>query len=170
MNSDFDGRVGELFGINLAVYFLTMFTLGIAFPWALVMKQRYITGHTIVEGKRLRFDGTGGQLFGIWVKVLLLCIVTLGIYSFWAEIRVQKWIAQNTHFDGTAPQYAPAYAAPQYAAPPVAHAVPQPAPQGTAPAGWMPDPRGRFELRYWDGRQWTDHVSTQGQQSVDPVS
>jgi uncharacterized membrane protein YjgN (DUF898 family) len=164
MRSDFDGTVGELFGINLAVYFLTLLTLGFAFPWALVMKQRYVTGHTIVEGKRLRFDGTGGQLFGKWVKIFLLTVVTLGIYSFWAELEVQKWIAQNTHYDAAAPQYAATYAVP-----PVPHAVPQPVAQTSAPAGWMPDPKGRFESRYWDGQRWTDRVSTQGQQSVDPV-
>jgi uncharacterized protein YxjI len=40
----------------------------------------------------------------------------------------------------------------------------------TTPANWYADPSGRAELRYWDGRAWTDHVSTGGQQSTDPVS
>lgn len=39
---------------------------------------------------------------------------------------------------------------------------------GGAPAGWYADPAGRFELRYWDGAQWTEHVSRQGQQYTDP--
>lgn len=38
------------------------------------------------------------------------------------------------------------------------------------PAGWQPDPRGRHEYRYWDGTQWTDHVSDQGEVSQDPVA
>ena len=38
------------------------------------------------------------------------------------------------------------------------------------PAGWQPDPRGRHEYRYWDGKQWTDHVSDQGEVSTDPVA
>ena len=38
------------------------------------------------------------------------------------------------------------------------------------PAGWQPDPRGRHEYRYWDGKQWTDHVSDQGEVSQDPVA
>ncbi|MEJ7892839.1 MAG: DUF2510 domain-containing protein [Solirubrobacteraceae bacterium] len=38
------------------------------------------------------------------------------------------------------------------------------------PAGWQPDPRGRHEYRYWDGTQWTDHVSNQGKVSSDPVA
>jgi hypothetical protein len=36
------------------------------------------------------------------------------------------------------------------------------------PAGWYPDPSGRFEMRYWDGLAWTEHVSRQGQQYTDP--
>ena len=38
------------------------------------------------------------------------------------------------------------------------------------PAGWQPDPRGRHEYRYWDGSQWTDHVSDKGEVSSDPVA
>lgn len=37
-----------------------------------------------------------------------------------------------------------------------------------APAGWYADPSGRFELRYWNGDKWTEHVSRAGQQSTDP--
>lgn len=36
------------------------------------------------------------------------------------------------------------------------------------PPNWYPDPLGRHELRYWDGSQWTEHVSSHGRQSVDP--
>jgi len=51
----------------------------------------------------------------------------------------------------------------QAAAPPVAQ------PQTPAvPAGWYADPAGRFELRYWDGGAWTEHVSRAGQQYTDP--
>jgi uncharacterized protein (AIM24 family) len=28
---------------------------------------------------------------------------------------------------------------------------------------WRPDPEGRYEHRWWDGQQWTDQVSHQGQ-------
>jgi uncharacterized protein YxjI len=38
----------------------------------------------------------------------------------------------------------------------------------STPAGWYPDPIGRHEHRYWDGAQWTEHVSSHGRQSVDP--
>ncbi|MBT4984514.1 MAG: DUF2510 domain-containing protein [Ilumatobacter sp.] len=36
------------------------------------------------------------------------------------------------------------------------------------PAGWYADPSGRYELRYWDGNAWTEHVSRAGQQFTDP--
>ncbi|WNG86203.1 AIM24 family protein [Mycobacterium sp. ITM-2016-00317] len=31
------------------------------------------------------------------------------------------------------------------------------------PGSWQPDPEGRFDYRWHDGRQWTDQVSHQGQ-------
>jgi uncharacterized protein YxjI len=37
------------------------------------------------------------------------------------------------------------------------------------PANWYPDPVGRHELRYYDGSQWTEHVSSGGKQGVDPL-
>ena len=39
----------------------------------------------------------------------------------------------------------------------------------TTPADWYPDPMGRHELRYWDGEIWTEHISSHGRQSTDPV-
>jgi hypothetical protein len=36
------------------------------------------------------------------------------------------------------------------------------------PAAWYKDPSGRYELRYWSGTAWTEHVSRSGQQFTDP--
>ena len=42
---------------------------------------------------------------------------------------------------------------------------------GTAPVagapGWHPDPTGRHEFRYWDGRAWSDRVSDRGHEATD---
>jgi hypothetical protein len=71
--------------------------------------------------------------------------------------------------------YTPTQAAatyqPQAAAQPAAQPAQtyQPAAATPAvPAGWYADPAGRFELRYWDGGTWTEHVSRAGQQFTDP--
>ncbi len=39
----------------------------------------------------------------------------------------------------------------------------------TTPANWYPDPVNRHQLRYWDGANWTDHVSDNGVSGVDPL-
>ncbi len=37
------------------------------------------------------------------------------------------------------------------------------------PAAWLADPTGRHELRYWDSRAWTAHVSDAGVTSSDAL-
>ena len=44
----------------------------------------------------------------------------------------------------------------------------QPPTPSASPAGWYADPLGRHQLRYYDGAQWTEHVSSNGQTSIDP--
>lgn len=34
-------------------------------------------------------------------------------------------------------------------------------------ADWFPDPTGRYERRYWNGAEWTEHVFSAGSQSTD---
>ncbi len=36
------------------------------------------------------------------------------------------------------------------------------------PAGWLPDPTGRYEERYWSGAAWSEHVRTRGVPNTDP--
>lgn len=55
---------------------------------------------------------------------------------------------------------------------PVTSTTPSPTVAGGSvpdvPANWYKDPSGRYELRYWNGTAWTEHVATGGRQSVDP--
>lgn len=82
-----------------------------------------------------------------------------------------------------APAPAPVAEPSGWAVAPAAQVAPQPTPQPAAsyqaapaastgvPANWYADPSGRYELRYWDGNQWTEHVSRGGQQFTDaPVA
>ncbi len=64
-----------------------------------------------------------------------------------------------------APYIATATAEPAAAPEPVSEPAPV---ESTVPAGWYADPSGRYELRYWDGTAWTEHVSRAGQQFTDP--
>ena len=40
---------------------------------------------------------------------------------------------------------------------------------GPAAPNWYPDPYGRYQFRWFDGARWTDNVSSNGQQGVDPI-
>ena len=36
-------------------------------------------------------------------------------------------------------------------------------------AGWLPDPTGGHQVRYWDGAAWSEHVSDGGTTATDPL-
>ena len=38
------------------------------------------------------------------------------------------------------------------------------------PANWYDDPTGRHQHRYWDGNEWTSHVSDNGVQGTDDIA
>jgi uncharacterized protein (AIM24 family) len=40
---------------------------------------------------------------------------------------------------------------------------------GPGPGSWQPDPEGRYDYRWWDGRGWSDQVSHQGQTGRAPL-
>ena len=95
--SEFTGGLLGLIGIGILTVLITCFTLGIAYPWAVVIRERWYAEHTIIDGNRMRFDGTGIGLFGNYIKWLLLSIITLGIYLFWLKIKMTQWVIRNTH-------------------------------------------------------------------------
>ncbi|USS90818.1 DUF898 family protein [Fructilactobacillus carniphilus] len=97
-NSYFDGKLHQMIGWSLLSIIITIFTLGIGYPWAVVMKLKWINKHTVVNGRRLQFNGTALGLFGSYIKWFLLSIITLGIYAFWLNIKLYQWKAKNTDF------------------------------------------------------------------------
>lgn len=97
--SEFDGKLAELLGINILSFLLIIVTLGIGFSWAMCMKEKYRINHTIINGQRLSFVGRGGDLFVNWLKWILLTIITLGIYGFLLSIKLRQWKVRNTIFD-----------------------------------------------------------------------
>ncbi|MBS1698422.1 MAG: DUF898 family protein [Actinobacteria bacterium] len=97
----FTGGAAGWLGIGIGGFLVTVLTLGICYPWAVVMTYRWKTKHTWINGRRLRFTGTAPGLFGHWIKWFLLCLITLGIYSFWVTPRLQKWIVEHQELDPT---------------------------------------------------------------------
>ena len=95
--SKFTGGLLGLIGINILQSLLITITLGIALPWAICLKERWIAKHTIIDGQQLVFDGKGGQLFGNYIKWFLLTIITFGIYAFWLDIKMKQWVVKHTH-------------------------------------------------------------------------
>jgi uncharacterized membrane protein YjgN (DUF898 family) len=95
----FDGGAATYIGTGLLAALITVCTLGIAYPYALVLRERWRAKHTYIDGRRLVFTGTGIGLFGLWVKWLLLIVVTLGIYGLWVGPRIQRWRVEHTDFD-----------------------------------------------------------------------
>ena len=96
--SRFTGSAWALFGITMLTELLGGLSLGIALPWLICWKERWIKQNTYINGRQLRFDGTGGRLFGKFLLWALLCVVTAGIYSIWARVNWIRWFAQYTHF------------------------------------------------------------------------
>lgn len=95
----FDGGAGTWLGVQIGGALITILTLGICYPWAVVMTYRWKAKHTYLNGHRLRFTGSAPALFGSWVKWLLLTLVTLGIYSFWLYPALTRWIVEHQELD-----------------------------------------------------------------------
>jgi uncharacterized membrane protein YjgN (DUF898 family) len=95
----FDGGAASWFGVQLGGLLITVFTLGICYPWALVMTYRWKAKHTFVNGRQLRFTGNAFSLFGQWIKCALLCLITFGIYSFWLYPQLTKWITEHQEYE-----------------------------------------------------------------------
>jgi uncharacterized membrane protein YjgN (DUF898 family) len=71
-------------------------TLGICFPFAYVLRERWRAKHSYIDGRQLVFTGTGLGLFAMWLKWFVLIIITIGIYAFWVGPRLYRWRWENT--------------------------------------------------------------------------
>jgi uncharacterized membrane protein YjgN (DUF898 family) len=97
--SYFDGGLLSYIGWIILGFLVTVFTLGIAYPWALCKVYGWKINHTVINGKRLHFNGTALSLFGHWILWLLLTVITLGVYYFWLFIALENWKVKNTSFE-----------------------------------------------------------------------
>ena len=103
--SYFDGGVFQRLGWTILGGLVTVFTLGICYPFAVCWLYDWEAKHTVIDGRRLKFTGSAGGLFGTWIICLLLTIVTLGIYGFYVPIKIRKWRESNTFFENEIPNF-----------------------------------------------------------------
>lgn len=98
MQSYFDGGLSQLIAWRILGIIVTVFTFGLATPWAICLIYSWEARHTVINGRRLVFDGTAAQLFGNWIKWLFFTVITFGIYGFWLDIKLKQWKVKHTHF------------------------------------------------------------------------
>ena len=92
----FRGGAGTWFGTQILGVLITICTVGICYPFAVVLVERWRAKNTYLYGRQLQFIGTGWGIFGLWIKWSLLSIITLGIYTFWVYPRLMQWKVEKT--------------------------------------------------------------------------
>jgi uncharacterized membrane protein YjgN (DUF898 family) len=98
----FDGGAATYIGTALLGALITICTLGICYPFALVLQERWKAKHSYIDGRRLVFTGSAVGLFGNWLKWLFLSVITIGIYLFWVGPRITAWKWKHLDFEGPA--------------------------------------------------------------------
>ena len=68
----FDGGAATYLGTAILGFLITIFSLGICYPFAVVLRQRWRAKHSYIDGKQLIFTGSA---------VGLLVIGSSGLYS-----------------------------------------------------------------------------------------
>lgn len=126
MKSEFDGSMWQMIGWQIVCAAITVFTLGIAYPWGACFLYRWEADHSVINGKRLKFTGTGGSLFLLYLKLyfgfigiligisllilafshvylvvilLTLCaIAILLLFGSYVLLRIKRWRVEHTEF------------------------------------------------------------------------
>lgn len=154
-----------------------------------------VVGYWLSENARRRYGRTPWGLSSwvwalLWLPLAGILGFVLYLIAYLAEARrtqrhppvpgaptVADPVSVAANARPTASDLFPAYPRPANSPPaggdPAPPSPPPPAATGSpvaspmAPPGWHPDPGGRFHYRWWDGREWTSHVSLNGQHLVD---
>ena len=95
--SFFDGKTIQLIGINILSKIITIFSLGLLYPFAVCLKLRWINKHTVINKKKLVFAGSSLRLWGKYLLWDILTLITFGIFAIWIPILSLKWETKNIH-------------------------------------------------------------------------
>ncbi len=99
----FDGGVLTFWGTFLLAVAVTVLTFTIAYPFAVVLFQRWRAKHTIIGGRRLEFTGSALELWARWLLWDVLIFLTFGIYLLWVVPRITRWKVEHLRFASTDP-------------------------------------------------------------------
>ncbi|WP_228379270.1 DUF898 domain-containing protein [Demequina rhizosphaerae] len=95
---EFRPRVARYIGTSILAFLVTALTLGLFYPYAVVLVERYRAKASTIDGRRLEFTGLATALWLRWVWWLFLTVVTLGIYSFWWIPKMHQWRWEHLRF------------------------------------------------------------------------
>lgn len=117
-----------------------------------------------IDGRDLTYDQTTGAFAVGGTPVTLTQVLEYDSSAQiqWASDEMRAWAHQLAQ---PVSPYTRTWVAPHPRVGPIAV---MPASQVVPPA-WHPDPTGAHQLRYWDGRVWTEHVSDDGVTGTDPL-
>jgi len=99
---EFRGKWSDIFWPGVVIALASIFTLGIAVPWAFMAYRKKVIALTYYNGQPLDYDGKGGEYFGEIIVGLLLTLVTIGFYSFlgFFQARLLRYDAAHTILPG----------------------------------------------------------------------
>lgn len=98
--SGFTATVFELFSEKLLMIWVSLVTLGIAYPWLKCHYESFKASKTYIKGRRLVFVGKGGELAKKYFLWAFLSVITFGIFSIIVSDKMHKWVIEHTHYDG----------------------------------------------------------------------
>lgn len=95
----YNGERGELLGIFVKGFVLTVLTLGIYGAWFTTNVRRYILSNINVGNARFLFTGEGSEYFWMNIKGYILTLLTLGIYIFWCQKEQFEFLVSNMRLE-----------------------------------------------------------------------
>lgn len=77
---------------------LTIFTLGIYFPWYIARLNRLLINNSHYGNEYFQAEYDAKELFLIYLKGVLLSIITLGLYTFQFQANLLQFFVNNVSF------------------------------------------------------------------------
>ena len=121
---------------------------------------------TYIDGRELTYDQATGAFAVGGTPVTLTQVLEYDAAEQiqWSSAETRAWAHQLAR---SVSPMTRAWVGPHARVGPIAAVSPS---EVVAPPAWHQDPAGRHQLRYWDGRAWSEHVSDDGVVGVDPLT